>query len=168
MMSMLMWNINKILPLVAGFYIKSVTQSRLSAGRFIKFLKTSQKFYQGFTLLEVMVSLAILATAFTAVLKLHSDSMEMVISSQAHTKGADLAQYKMTEIEIAGLKNLPFMSGEFEEFAPEYSWNINIEPTPITLWTKVTVTVSNKNIGKGGEFRLTEYMLLSGPEERNP
>jgi prepilin-type N-terminal cleavage/methylation domain-containing protein len=168
-----MWNINKILPRVAGFYIKLRNNFvklsiRAAKPRFIKFLTCRQKFYRGFTLLEVMVSLAILATAFTAVLKLHSDSMEMVISSQAHTRGADLAQYKMIEIEIAGLKNLPFMSGEFGEFAPGYSWNINIEPTSIKLWTKVTVTVSNRNIGKGGEFRLTEYMLPSGPEKRNP
>ncbi len=158
---------------MAGFYIKLrnnfVKRSvRAAKPRFINFLTCRQKFYRGFTLLEVMVSLAILATAFTAVLKLHSDSMEMVISSQAHTKGADLAQYKMTEIEIAGLKNLPFMSGEFGEVAPEYSWNIKIEPTPIKLWTKVTVTVSNRNIGKGGEFRLTEYMLPSGKEKSNP
>ena len=141
---------------------------RAAKPRYIKFLTTSQKFYQGFTLLEVMVSLAILATAFTAVLKLHSDSIEMVISSQAHTKGADLAQYKMTEIEIAGLKNLPFMSGEFGDFAPEYRWDISVEPTPLSLWTKVTVTVSNRNIGKGGEFRLTEYMLISDRKKEIP
>ena len=150
-----------LIKLRSNFIKRSV---RAAKPRFIKYWAGCPKFYRGFTLLEVMVSLAILATAFTAVLKLHSDSMEMVISSQAHTKGADLAQYKMTEIEISGLKNLPFMSGEFVEFAPEYSWNINIEPTPIKLWTKVTVTVSNRNIGNGGEFRLFEYMLLSGKE----
>ena len=158
------------IKLRSNFIKRSVRAANLPAvrqagPRFIKFWAGCPKFYRGFTLLEVMVSLAILATAFTAVLKLHSDSLEMVISSQAHTRGADLAQYKMTEIEIAGLKNLPFMSGEFGEFAPEYSWSINLEPTPIKLWTKVTVTVSNRNIGKGGEFRLTEYMLVSGPEK---
>ena len=129
---------------------------------FIKFLTASQKFHQGFTLLEVMVSLAIIAIAFTAVLKLHSDSIEMLISSRVHTRASELAQYKMTEIEIAGLKNIPFMSGEFGDSAPEYSWNINIEPTDLGPWVKVTVNVSNRNIGKGGEFNLTEYML-SGP-----
>ena len=113
----------------------------------------------GFTLLEVMVSLAILATAFAAVLRLHSDSMDMVISTRVHTKGAELAQLKMTEIELLGLKNLPFISGEFGDLAPEYTWNIKIEPSPINLWKKVTVIVNNKNMGKGGEFRLTEYML---------
>ena len=129
--------------------------------RSITFLTTRKKFYPGFTLLEMMVSLAILATAFSAVLKLHSDSIEMVLSSRVHTKAADLAQYKMTEIETGGIKNISFMSGRFDEYAPEYIWRISIEPTPIKGWSKVTVSVSNRNIDKGGEFHLTEYMLSS-------
>ena len=113
----------------------------------------------GFTLLEVMVALAILATAFTALLKLHSDSIGMVISGKVYSRASELAQYKMAEIEIKGLKNLPFMSGEFEDFAPEYTWGIDIEPTPLDPWVRVTVSVSHSHMGKGGEFQLTEYML---------
>jgi len=139
-----------------------IVSDRAAKPRFIKFLMNHQKFYFGFTLLEVMVSLAIIATAFTAVLKLHSDSMEMVISSRVHTKAAQLAQYKMTEIEIVGLKKLPFMSGEFGDLAPEYTWNISIEPTPISTFVKVTVSVTNRNVSEGGGFELIEYMLL-GP-----
>ena len=60
----------------------------------------------GFTLLEVLVAMAILATAFAAVLRLHSDSMDMVIASRAHTKALELAQYKMTEIELSGPEKL--------------------------------------------------------------
>ena len=119
------------------------------------------KFYPGFTLLEVMVSLAILATAFAAVLRLHSDSMEMLISSRVHTRAAELAQYKMIEIESVGLKNFPFMSGGFGDLAPEYSWEISTEQMSIASWTKVTVTVNNRNMGKGGEFQLIEYMLTN-------
>ena len=114
----------------------------------------------GFTLLEVMVALAILATAFTALLKLHSDSIEMAVSSRVHTKAAELAQYKMTEIELTGLNKLNFMTGEFEKYAPDYAWRINIEQTGVGLWAKVTVSVNNKKIDKGGEFQLTEYMLV--------
>ena len=46
---------------------------------------------RGFSLLEVMVAMAILATAFTAVLKLHSDAMDMVIAGRMHTQEAELA-----------------------------------------------------------------------------
>lgn len=122
--------------------------------------------YSGFTLLEVMVSLAILATAFVAALKLHSDSIEMLISSRIHTKAAELAQYKMTEIELVGLKNIALMSGEFEELAPDYTWNVDIESTTSEQWKKVTVSVKNRNARAGSQFRLTEFMnVVPVPEE---
>ena len=120
----------------------------------------------GFTLLEVMVALAILATAFTAVLRLHSDTMEMVISSRISTKAAELAQFKMTEIKNTGLKKLPFLSGSFSEFAPDYVWEARVEPTSFDPWAKVVVIVKNKNIAGGGEFRLTAYMSTAEPVRR--
>ena len=121
----------------------------------------------GFTLLEVMVSLAILSTAFAAVLKLHADSIEMMIASRIHTSAAQLAQYKMTELEIRGLENMGFLSGEFNELAPDYLWNISVEPTSLREWNKVTVTITNRLTRKGGEYHLTEY-LFSGKGETEP
>ncbi len=123
------------------------------------------RFSPGFTFLEVMVALAILATAFAAVLKLHADSIEMLVASRIHTSAAQLAQYKMTEVELTGVENLPFLSGEFEDLAPDYTWNIEVEPTGIKDWRKITVTVSNKLIRRGGNYQLTQYMPSSQPEQ---
>jgi general secretion pathway protein I len=120
---------------------------------------------RGFSLLEVMVAMAILATAFTAVLKLHSDAMDMVIAGRMHTQGAELAQYKLTEIELGGLEALEFQSGEFGEMAPQYAWDIDIEPTPLESWTKVTVKVNNIHMRARGEFQLTTYLPSSKPDE---
>lgn len=118
----------------------------------------------GFTFLEVMVALAILATAFAAVLKLHSDSIEMMITSRIRTTAAQLAQYKMTQIEALGIENLPMMSGEFEGLAPDYKWEIQVEPTGMKEWSKITVTVTNRLIRRGGEYQLTEFMILEKPD----
>jgi prepilin-type N-terminal cleavage/methylation domain-containing protein len=123
----------------------------------MKFL-VPQKFHQGFTLLEVMVSLAILATAFAAALRLHSDSMGVLISTRIHTKSAELAQYKMTEIEMLGLEKAGLPSGDFGELAPDYIWELRVEDTPTEFWKMVTVHVRNRHGGKAGEFELTEYM----------
>jgi type II secretion system protein I len=123
--------------------------------------------YCGFTLLEVMVSLAILATAFAAALRLHSDSIGMLISSRIHTNAAELAQFKMTDIEMHGLKQLGIRSGEFGDSAPDYVWDIQLEGTPDPFWKKVTVVVRNRHGGRAGEYRLVEYMpvgLRPGPE----
>lgn len=119
---------------------------------------------EGFTLLEVMVALAILATSFAAVLSLHSDSMDLVIGSRFQTRASQLAQYKMNEIGIAGIRNLSFKSGEFGDEAPEYVWEIETESTPVPAWLKVTVSVNHMETGQRGAFRLTQYMLAKPME----
>jgi|GEM_PF-1024971 len=116
----------------------------------------------GFTLLEVMVSLAILATAFAAALRLHSDSIGILVSTRIHTKAAELAQYKMTEIEIDGLKGLGPSSGDFGELAPDYVWETRVEDSPKDYWKLVTVRVRNRHSGRAGEFELSEYMTDKG------
>jgi hypothetical protein len=105
-----------------------------------------------------MVSLAILATAFAAALRLHSDSMGVLISTRIHTKAAELAQYKMTEIEMAGFKEFKLPSGDFGEMAPDYVWDVRVEDTPLEFWKRVTVHVRNRYGGKVGGYELTEYM----------
>lgn len=127
--------------------------------RSIKSSTPRQRFYLGFTLLEVMVALAILATSFAAVLSLHSDSMDLIIESRFQTKASQLAQYKMNEIGIMGIKNISFNTGEFSDFAPRYVWEIETEPTPVPAWIKVIVNVNHRETGKGGTYRLTQYML---------
>jgi len=123
------------------------------------------RFDPGFTFLEVMVALAILATAFAAVLKLHADSIGMLLASRMHTSAAQLAQYKMTQIEVTGIENLPFLSGEFDNLAPDYKWSVELEPAGMKDWRKITVTVSNKFVRKGGEYQLTEFMPSPKPEQ---
>lgn len=105
-----------------------------------------------------MVAMAILATAFAAVLRLHSDSMDMVIESRIKTRALELAQYKMTDLELAGLDNLGLQSGEFQDLAPDYLWEVSVEPAAVAPWSRVTVHVRNRNRKSGG-VRLTAYML---------
>mgnify|MGYP002725722123 CR=1 FL=1 len=54
---------------------------------------------QGFTLLEIMVAVAIIAIAFTSVLKLHSQTVAMNIASNFHVKAPLLARKVMAEWE---------------------------------------------------------------------
>ena len=105
-----------------------------------------------------MVAMAILATAFAAVLRLHSDSMDMVLESRIKTKALELAQYKMTDLELSGLGNLGLQSGEFDDLAPDYQWEVSVEPAAIAPWSRVTVYVRNRHMKSGG-VRLTSYML---------
>jgi hypothetical protein len=115
-----------------------------------------------------MVSLAILATAFAAALRLHSDSMGMLISSRIHSKAAELAQFKMTDIERLGLKDMGPREGDFGESEPDYVWYIQVDETPDPFWRRVTVAVRNRHGGQAGAYSLTEYIqegLRPGPAE---
>lgn len=110
--------------------------------------------------------MAILATAFAAVLRLHSDSMNMVIAGRVHSKALELAQYKMTEIELAGVENVAMLSGDFDEEAADYHWKITIEPSVMPPWSTVTVVVANRNLKEGGRVALTSHMLSAPLEVR--
>jgi len=114
-----------------------------------------------------MVSLAILATAFTAALKLHSDSITILLSSRSQTKSAELAQYKMTEFEIKPLGESGRQSGDFGELAPDYLWEVRVEDSPEKLWKIVTVHVRNKHGGRSGEFELVGYTMDKGALARS-
>jgi len=106
-----------------------------------------------------MVSLAILATAFTAALRLHSDSIAILISSRSQTKAAELAQYKMTELELEGFRESGQQSGEFGELAPDFLWEVRVEDSPKELWKIVTVRVGNKHRSRNGGFELVGYAM---------
>ena len=71
----------------------------------------------GFTLMEVMIAMAILAIALVAVFQLQSQSISMSTDSRFMTTAALLAQSKMVEVEAgATLTN----HKEDGDFGPDY------------------------------------------------
>jgi len=86
---------------------------------------------QGFSLLEVIVALAIMSVGFVTVLQLFSGSIRSVGMSEEYLKGIALANHKMGELELADFVTEKF-SGQFEN-EDDYSWELNIEPydTPL-------------------------------------
>jgi len=81
----------------------------------------------GFTLLEVMVAMAIIAIALTAVLGSQSQSLSLASEVKFSTTAALLAQSKMAEIEAEKPGDLTSDSGDFEDF-PGYRWDVSVNP----------------------------------------
>jgi len=77
----------------------------------------------GFTLLEVMVAMAIIAIALTAVLGSQSQSLSLASEAKFSTTAAFLAQGKMAEIEAEKPEDLTSDSGDFGEDFPGYRWD---------------------------------------------
>lgn len=81
----------------------------------------------GFTLLEVMVAMAIIAIALTAVLGSQSQSVSLASEAKFSTTAPLLAQSKMAQIEVVELKDLNDDSGDFGDDFPGYTWEISVK-----------------------------------------
>ena len=81
----------------------------------------------GFTLLEVMIAVAVIAIAFVAVLGAQSRGLTLTDESRFNTTAALLAQSKMAEIQASGVNATLSRSGDFGEAFPEYTWELSTE-----------------------------------------
>ena len=100
---------------------------------------------QAFTLLEIMVALAIVGIAMVALLSLGNRSIGVHSRLQHLTRATLLAQQKMAESELevrrGGIEQLTDRSGTFAEPFADYRWQITISGTPLPAVQEVTVTV---------------------------
>ncbi len=91
----------------------------------------------GFTLIEVMVAVAILAVALTAIYKLQAATISMTADARFYTIAPLLAQGKMAEIETKSADDLASDSGDFGEEFPGYEWSIEVEDVESELLQSV-------------------------------
>ena len=99
---------------------------------------------QGFTLLEVMIAMAILATVLVTVFHAQSQSIAMANESRALTTLALLAQSRMAEIEGRQDLSTGQTTGNFGSDFPDYTWTVNISQPPgpgSSALRKIEVTV---------------------------
>jgi general secretion pathway protein I len=85
----------------------------------------------GFTLLEVMVAVAILAMALVAALGSQSQGISLANRAKFSTTGAFLAQAKMAQIEAIAPDELTSDSGDFGDDFPGYNWKTEVADSPI-------------------------------------
>lgn len=120
----------------------------------------------GFTLLEVMVAIAIIAIALTAVLGSQSQSLSLASEAKFSTTATFLAQSKMAEIEAEKPEDLTSDSGDFGEDFPGYRWDKSVkdvtfdEPEGISDHLKqIDLTVSWEEHDQY-EYRLRLYRFF--------
>ena len=80
----------------------------------------------GFSLLEVIVALAIMAMGFVTVSQLFSGSIRSIGLSEQYLKATTLAHSKLGELEINNY-NRPELKGTFIN-AKNYHWDLEISP----------------------------------------
>ena len=106
----------------------------------------------GFTLLEIMVAVSILAIALLVILDLHSGSMLTSMRAEEITTATMLARLKIREIQLDVEKDMAKgefpsdkkeMEGKFDEPFERYTWKATIG--------KVEIPVPPSPQGEGGE-----------------
>jgi general secretion pathway protein I len=113
----------------------------------------------GFTLLEVLVAMAILATTLVAVYQLQSQSISLAAEARFKTSAALLAQSKMADIETAASLTNRSEDGDFGPDYPQYSWRLEIADAEMPGFKKVEVTVLNNAFITGGRYSLILYKV---------
>jgi len=81
---------------------------------------------RGFTLLEVMIAVALIAIALVTLLGSQSQSVSFANSAKFETMAALLAQSKMSEMTIQGADSLSSDSGNFGDDYPGYAWEATV------------------------------------------
>jgi general secretion pathway protein I len=114
----------------------------------------------GFTLLEVMIAMAILAITLVAVYQSQSQSISMAGGSRFLTTASLLAQSRMVEIDAADPRGIAAGNGDFGEDFPDYRWQVEIGDTEIDVLKKISLTVTNSRMVVRNSFRLILYKVV--------
>lgn len=97
----------------------------------------------GFTLLEVMIAVAIISIALISLQALNNRTITTHGLLQRVTQATLLAQYKISEVESSSESTLlqEASEGVFEEPFEQYSWQTRFAETPLASVRMVTVDV---------------------------
>ena len=85
---------------------------------------------QGFTLLEVMVALGIMAIVLASVYRLQSQTLTMSMESRFHTQATLLARSALVRLEQSSERELISGQGDFGREFPGYQWKITVADAP--------------------------------------
>lgn len=111
----------------------------------------------GFTLMEVMIAMAILAIALVAIFQMQSQSISMSADSRFMTTAALLAQSKMVEAETDSILTNRRDDGDFGPDYPQYIWHLEVGDTQLQQFKRIEVTVTNKLFLNRGKYTLVLY-----------
>jgi general secretion pathway protein I len=102
-------------------------------------LKSHALRLKGFTLLEVLVAMAVLAVALVSLLGLYNRSLLLTIRAQRLSTATLLAEEMLTRTQLEGTNAMRMTAGDFADLHPgqypEFRWYRTLRPTALAgLW----------------------------------
>jgi general secretion pathway protein I len=116
---------------------------------------------EGFTLLEVMIAMAILAITLVTVFQSQSQSVSMESQARFLTTASLLAQGKMAELEAADAQDLKSGSGDFGDNFPDYVWEVEVKDSEIATLKRIDMVVTNRKMLVNKAYHIVYYKYLS-------
>ena len=80
----------------------------------------------GFTLLEIMVAVAIIAISFVSLLGSQSQSISIAAISRFEITASMLARQKLAEIQLVDFEELSSTEGDFEDDFVDFYWQTEV------------------------------------------
>lgn len=115
-----------------------------------------------FTLLEVLVAMAVMAIVLVSVYRMHSQTVAMSTAARFYTQAPLLAQKKLAEVTTTSSQIFASDSGDFGENFPGYSWQVSTTDVSSELlgevaedFKRIDVTVAYLN--DNFSYLLTTY-----------
>jgi general secretion pathway protein I len=134
------------------FWQRSAGGYRLPATSIQNRVSSIERRDSAFTLLEVMVAMAIMAIVLVSVYRMHSQTLTMNTASRFYTQAPMLGQSKLAQLETGSSESATGDSGDFGDKFPGYSWNVTVEEVAIEAlgeiandFKKIDLTVSFNN-----------------------
>lgn len=124
---------------------------------------SKQQCNKGFSLLEVMIALAIVAIALVSLLGLSNRSILVQDKIQRLTRATLLAQQLMSEQELNVAKsrsNWESQEDVFPEPFADFRWQISYQDTLINQVKQVTVTVFWGSEEKNEQVQLVSFLPI--------
>jgi type II secretion system protein I len=94
----------------------------------------------GFTLIEVIVALTVIAYAFVGLLGLHNRNIAAIANDQDFTRATLLARQFITEMELAEFPETGVRRGEFGN-APGFVWEADVQETELPSIRRVDLRI---------------------------
>jgi general secretion pathway protein I len=99
------------------------------------------KGHRGFTILEVLIALAIIAIVLITCVRAQNQNIRLHQLSRDITIATILARQKMGEIELAGFPELGENEGDFEDTFPRFTWKTTVSMTPFEEARRIDLSV---------------------------
>lgn len=116
----------------------------------------------GFTLAEVLVSLALVGVLLPTAMAGITLAMGLGDSARHRTEAATLARSKLDELLVTGDWQSSRTEGDFGEPWPGYTWELDVTPWEGATCSEVTLRVRWENRGREYDTSVSTLTYLEG------